>query len=105
MEKFNKMQYVGDARQCGMLSGIELMQDKEGKVPFDPALQMAGGICQAARGYGLIVRNIGDVVIFMPPLVSTTEQIDEMLTKLEKSMKDVLDKFGNGQHYSDPCAF
>jgi len=105
MEKFNRMQHVGDARQCGMLAGIELMQDKEGKVPFDPALQMAGGVCQAARGYGLIVRNIGDVVIFMPPLVSTTEQIDEMLTKLEHSMKDVLDKFGNGQHYSDPCAF
>ena len=44
MEKFNKMHYVGDARQCGMLAGIELMQDKERKVPFDPALQMAGGI-------------------------------------------------------------
>ena len=105
MEKFNKMHYVGDARQCGMLAGIELMQDKERKAPFDPALQMAGGICQAARGYGLIVRNIGDVVIFMPPLVSTTEQIEEMLNRLEKAMKEVLDKFGNGQHYNDPCAF
>jgi adenosylmethionine-8-amino-7-oxononanoate transaminase len=105
MEKFNKMPYVGDARQCGMLAGIELMQDKEKKVCFDPALQMAGGICQAARGYGLIVRNIGDVIIFMPPLVSTAEQIDEMLNKLEHAMNDVLDKFGNGQHYSDPCAF
>jgi len=105
MKKFNEMHYVGDARQCGMLAGIELMQDKVKKVPFDSAMQMAGGICQAARGYGLIVRNIGDVVIFMPPLVSTAEQIDEMLNKLENAMKDVLDKVGNGQHYSDPCAF
>ncbi|MFA7068005.1 MAG: adenosylmethionine--8-amino-7-oxononanoate transaminase [Acidaminococcaceae bacterium] len=105
MKKMNAMQYVGDARQCGMLAGIELMQDKKKKIPFDPALQMAGGICQAARTYGLIVRNIGDVVIFMPPLVSTVEQIEEMLKKLEKAMTTVLSKVGNGQHYSDPCAF
>lgn len=63
MEKFGKMQYVGNARQCGMLAGIELMRDKENKVPFDPALLIAGGICQNARKYGLIVRNIGDVII------------------------------------------
>ena len=92
MEKFGKMQYVGNARQCGMLAGIELMRDKENKVPFDPALLIAGGICQNARKYGLIVRNIGDVIIFMPPLASTAEQIEEMLGMLEKSMAEVLRK-------------
>ena len=47
-----------------MLAGIELMYDKEKNVPFKPELLIAGGICQTARKYGLIVRNIGDVIIF-----------------------------------------
>ena len=107
MTKFNKMKYVGDARQCGMLAGIELMQDKDKKVPFNPALLMAGGICQTARGYGLIVRNIGDVIIFMPPLVSTAKEIEDMLSKLEKAMKDVFKKVDAKtlKQFSDPCAF
>jgi adenosylmethionine-8-amino-7-oxononanoate transaminase len=105
MKKINEMKYVGDARQCGMLAGIELMQDKVKKVPFDASMQLAGGICHIARGHGLIVRNIGDVIIFMPPLVSTTEQIEDMLNRLEEAMKEVLNNVGNGQHFSDPCAF
>lgn len=107
MEKFGKMQYVGNARQCGMLAGVELMRDKENKVPFDPALLIAGGICQNARKYGLIVRNIGDVIIFMPPLASTAEQIEEMLSMLEKSMAEVFEKIAGGSKvdFSDPCAF
>ena len=107
MEKFGKMPYVGNARQCGMLAGIELMRDKENKVPFDPALLIAGGICQNARKYGLIVRNIGDVIIFMPPLASTAEQIEEMLGMLEKSMAEVFEKIAGGSKvdFSDPCAF
>ena len=107
MEKMNKMKYVGDARQCGMLAGIELMQDKEKKESFAPELQMAGGICQAARKYGLIVRNIGDVIIFMPPLASSKDEIEIMLDKLEQAMQEVFAKIDSGKQivFSDPCAF
>lgn len=107
MEKMNKMKYVGDARQCGMLAGIELMRDKATKEPFAAELLMAGGICQAARKYGLIVRNIGDVIIFMPPLASTKEEIEIMLDKLEQAMEEVFSKVASGNQtvFSDPCAF
>lgn len=105
--RMNEMDFVGDARQCGMLGGIELMLDKEKKQPFDPGLQMAGGICQNARKYGLIIRNIGDVIVFMPPLASTTEEIDEMLCRLEKSMEEIFAQVRsrNIKEFSDPCAF
>ena len=38
MQTMNSMKYVGNARQCGMLAGIELMRDKELKIPFAPVL-------------------------------------------------------------------
>jgi len=105
--KMNEMDFVGDARQCGMLGGIELMLDKAKKQPFDAGLQMAGGICQNARKYGLIIRNIGDVIVFMPPLVSTTDEIDEMLGRLEKSMEEIFARVRSKdiKEFSDPCAF
>lgn len=107
IQKMNTMKYVGNARQCGMLAGIELMHDKNLKIPFDSTLLMAGGICQTARKYGLIVRNIGDVIIFMPPLVSTVQQIEEMLSILEQAMQEVFEKVDlhSNIKFSDPCAF
>ena len=68
---------------------------------------MAGGICQTARKYGLIVRNIGDVIIFMPPLVRTVQQIEEMLSILEQAMQEVFEKLDlhSNIKFSDPCAF
>ena len=107
MKRFNKMRYVGDARQCGMLAGIELMYDKERKIPFKPGLLIAGGICQTARKYGLIVRNIGDVIIFMPPLAGTTSEIEAMLGRLEQAMLEVFAEIESGSktEFSDPCAF
>jgi len=105
--RMNEMEFVGDARQCGMLGGIELMLDKEHRIPFAAKLQMAGGICQNARKYGLIIRNIGDVIVFMPPLVSTTDEIDGMLSRLEKSMQEIFTRIRNKdiKEFSDPCAF
>lgn len=105
--RMQEMEFVGDARQCGMLGGIELVARKEGPVPFDVRLQVAGGICQNARKYGLIIRNIGDVIVFMPPLVSTVEEIDAMLTRLEQSMEEIFARIRREdvKAFSDPCAF
>lgn len=106
-DAIKKMDFVGDARQCGMLGGIELVADKEKKLAFDVRLQMAGGICQNARKYGLIIRNIGDVIVFMPPLVSTVEELDAMLTRLERSMEEIFTRVQTQpvKEFSDPCAF
>ena len=105
--KMGEMEFVGDARQCGMLGGIELMADKAKKIPFNARLQMAGGICQNARKYGLIIRNIGDVIVVMPPLVSTPAEIDEMMSRLEKSMEEIFNRVRakDIKEFSDPCAF
>jgi adenosylmethionine-8-amino-7-oxononanoate aminotransferase len=68
---------------------------------------MAGGICQNARKYGLIIRNIGDVIVFMPPLCSTPAEMDEMLSRLTKSMEEIFDRVRKQDvnSFSDPCAF
>ncbi|WP_371380987.1 adenosylmethionine--8-amino-7-oxononanoate transaminase [Sporomusa aerivorans] len=91
LQTIARLDYVGDVRQCGLIIGIELMQDKARKIPF-PWEQAAGSrVCLTARQYGLIIRPIGDVIIFMPPLASTVDEIIEMLAIIERSVRESLE--------------
>jgi len=57
---------VGDVRQCGVMVGIELVADRDGPVPFDPARRTGAAVCAAARRRGAIIRPLGDVIVLMP---------------------------------------
>ncbi|MDF2875379.1 MAG: bioK [Sporomusa sp.] len=83
------LEHVGDVRQCGLIVGIELMQDKSRKIPYPWELAAGAGVCLQARKYGLIIRPIGDVVIFMPPLSSTVTEIKTMLDIIKRSINEV----------------
>ena len=41
---------------------------------------------------GLMVRGIRDSIVMCPPLIITTEQIDEMVTIIRKSLDEVMPK-------------
>lgn len=82
---------VGEARGIGMIGAVELVSDKESKAMF-PTFGKAGmQVAKACHENGLIIRNIGDTIGFCPPLIITSEQIDEMFDKFEKAMVSVLD--------------
>ncbi len=68
--------HVGDIRQCGMMVGIELVGNRRGPWPFDPALRVGAGVCKHARNHGLIIRPLGDVVVLMPPLAMDEEELE-----------------------------
>ncbi len=70
---------VGDVRQKGFLAGIELVSDKASKTPFPYARQVGASVCRHARGLGLLIRPLGDVIVVMPPLITTIDELDAML--------------------------
>jgi len=77
---------VGDIRQRGLMVGIELVADPVTKRPFDPSIKAASQVCAEARQLGLLIRPLGDVVTFLPPLISDTGEIDAMLKILETAL-------------------
>nr|WP_246105505.1 adenosylmethionine--8-amino-7-oxononanoate transaminase [Sporomusa termitida] len=81
--------HVGQVRQCGLIVGIELMLDKSKKVPYSWEQAAGASVCRQARKYGLIIRPIGDVVVFMPPLASTVAEINTMLAIIKRSVTEV----------------
>ncbi|HEV3165500.1 MAG TPA: adenosylmethionine--8-amino-7-oxononanoate transaminase [Isosphaeraceae bacterium] len=79
--------HVGEARQCGLIAGIELVADKATKEPFPCAEQAGARVCRRARDFGLLIRPLGDVLVVMPPLAITETQLGEMLDVIERCIK------------------
>jgi 4-aminobutyrate--pyruvate transaminase len=80
---------VGDVRGTGLILGMELMQDGEKRVPFDSAHKVGARVDIAALRHGLILRVIGDRIVFAPPLVIESHDIDEIGQRLERALDDV----------------
>jgi len=85
---------VGNVRGVGLLCGIELMQDKATREPFDPAQKVGSFAERKCLQYGLITRAVGDRLAFCPPLIIEEEQVDEMVSALRKGLDDTLDEIG-----------
>ena len=81
--------HVGSIRQQGLMVGIELVKDKETKEPYDYKKKMGSQVAEEARDKGMIIRPLGDVVVFMPPLCSSKEELLKMLDIIETSITEV----------------
>ncbi len=80
---------VGDVRGLGLIGAIELAADPARRKPFDAARGVGAYLVQRAQAHGLIVRVMaGDIIAFSPPLVITEAQIDEMLDKFDRALRD-----------------
>lgn len=80
---------VGEARGVGLLAAIELVQSKVAMTRFDPSLTVGKHLRQCATANGLVVRPIGaNIAVSAPPLTITRGQVDELITKLRKSLDD-----------------
>ncbi len=73
--------HVGDIRQRGLMVGIELVQDKNTRGPFPVARRTGHLVILAARKLGAILRPLGDVIVLMPPLSLSPEEL-ETLTQI-----------------------
>ncbi|MBI3584045.1 MAG: adenosylmethionine--8-amino-7-oxononanoate transaminase [Nitrospinae bacterium] len=77
--KFYNLENVGDIRQCGFIVGIELVADKDTKKQYPMEEKIGIRIAREARDKGLIIRPIGNIVILVPPLSSTKDEVHKMV--------------------------
>jgi 4-aminobutyrate---pyruvate transaminase len=80
---------VGDVQGAGLILGMELMQDGKKRIPFDSALKVGTRVDVAAMRHGLILRVVGDRLVFAPPLVIERDEIDEISQRLQRALDDV----------------
>lgn len=70
--------HVGDVRRRGIMTGIELVQDRGDDSPYPPELRMGNRVTRAARERGVIVRPLGDVVVLMPAPATPVALLDQV---------------------------
>ena len=75
---------VGEIRHIGLINAIELVKDKKTKESFDPKLRVGYQIYKKALNLGLILRPLGDVIYFNPPLNISKSEVDEAIDMLVK---------------------
>ena len=81
---------VGDIRGRGLMVGIEIVADKTTREPLSPAMLVGRKICEAALDRGLWIRPLSDVIVAMPPLCSTEEELDFLAETIIASIQQVL---------------
>ena len=85
---------VGDVQGTGLILGMELMRDGQRRIAFEPALNVGGRVDAAAKRHGLILRVVGDRLVFAPPLVIEASEIEEIGERLERALDDVARDLG-----------
>ncbi len=88
IDRAKDIPFVGDIRQLGMITAIELVKDKNTKESFSWKERVGYGIYKIALNKGLLLRPIGDVLYFMPPYVIEKIDIEYMVDKCFESINE-----------------
>jgi adenosylmethionine-8-amino-7-oxononanoate aminotransferase len=73
---------VAGIRQRGLMVGVELR-------PPGPGLRWGRRVCAGAVARGVLLRPLGDVIVLMPPLTTTEDEIVRLVDALEGSLREV----------------
>jgi hypothetical protein len=96
--RFGDHSHVGDIRGRGLFIGVELVAERAGKTPFDPAHRLNARIKSAAFQRGLICYpgggtadgKRGDHVLLAPPYILDDAHREELVEKLAAAIADAL---------------
>jgi adenosylmethionine-8-amino-7-oxononanoate aminotransferase len=92
LKNFWELKHVGDIRQLGFMVGIELVRDRESKEPYPHGAKTGIKVIKEARKRGLMIRPLGDVIVLMPPLSISDEELDRLLEITYESIKGVTEQ-------------
>jgi adenosylmethionine---8-amino-7-oxononanoate aminotransferase len=80
LRALERMPEVMEVRQRGLMVGIDLGE-------HDPELRVGHRVALEARRRGVIVRPLGDVIVLMPPLAISKEELRRLLQVVAKSIR------------------
>ncbi|MGR3615103.1 MAG: aminotransferase class III-fold pyridoxal phosphate-dependent enzyme [Paracoccaceae bacterium] len=84
----DKFPIVGDVRGEGLLGCIESRPDLQ-EESYEAHLKFGQQLDDACEELGLLLRPFGNMAVFSPPLIISSEEIDEMFDIMEAGMAKV----------------
>ena len=87
LKPFCDLPHVGDIRQQGLMVGIELVRDKKTKEPYPLKARIGHRVAAAARNRGLLLRPLGNIIVLLPPLSVSRDELARMVEILHNSIE------------------
>lgn len=88
LARISELSHVGDVRQRGFIAGIELVRDRSIGEPYPWEERRGMRACQSALAKGVWLRPLGNVVVIMPPLTTTLEELDRICLAAEQGIRE-----------------
>lgn len=89
-EKFLPLKNVGEVRSIGLVNAIELVKEKETKESLDYTKRTGYQIYKKALEKGVLLRPLGDVIYFNPPLIIEEKDMDFVTDIALECTKEIL---------------
>ena len=89
-EKFLPLKNVGEIRSIGLINAIELVAEKESKKALDYTKRTGYQIYKKALEKGVLLRPLGDVIYFNPPLIIEEADMDYVTDIALECTKEIL---------------
>jgi adenosylmethionine---8-amino-7-oxononanoate aminotransferase len=94
LERFRELEAVGDVRQIGLVAGIELVRDRARRESFPSAQRVGMQVIKEARTRGVMLRPLGDVIVLLPPLAISDDEMALLLDVTYDSIDAVARRLG-----------
>jgi adenosylmethionine-8-amino-7-oxononanoate aminotransferase len=88
--RFEALPHVGEFRHCGMVAAVEMVREKEGKVPYPWQERRGLEVYKKALKKGALLRPLGNIIYFMPPLTVPEETLRQLLDIAYEAIAEVI---------------
>lgn len=79
---------VGDVRQRGVMTGIELVASRRPWRSFDATLGVGAAVCAEAVRRGVMIRPLGDVIVLNPAPAMDESTLHTLLDRVFESIRE-----------------
>jgi len=97
LDRISAHRHVGNVRQLGLIGAIELVADRQTKQPFAWEEALGAHVCKMARKQGVFLRPLGNVVVVVPPLAVSLDELDTIFRGVEYGIEQATSKITEGQ--------
>jgi adenosylmethionine-8-amino-7-oxononanoate aminotransferase len=87
LQPLQRFAVVGDIRRRGLMAAIELVSDRQHRLPFPWSARQGQLVCQAALEQGVWLRPLGNVLVIMPPLCVQTAHLEQLVQAIEYGIR------------------
>lgn len=85
--------HVSTYRQVGLTGSVEFKPARAGRWPIDT--RVGYQVALAARKHGLVIRPLGDSILFVPPISIQPDEVKHLVRAIRLAMDEVLPSIEN----------